>query len=122
MIESNKSIKDTIYICKNCKMIFKVYGLKDEPNVKFCPICASRELKESLRENTEEAFAKRLRELRKENSYTYPELAEKIGGHRNTLIQYENQKRTPEIETILLFAEIFDVSLDYLLGLSDERN
>ena len=35
--------------------------------------------------------------------------------------QYENGKRIPEIDTLVDFADFFGVSMDYLLGLADNR-
>lgn len=35
---------------------------------------------------------------------------------------YENNKRMPELEALTNFADYFDVSLDYLLGRTDDSN
>ena len=41
---------------------------------------------------------------------------------RSTIAEYENGKRKPEYETLQKLANYFNVSLDYLLGSSDERS
>ena len=54
--------------------------------------------------------------LRKQNGWSQNELAEKINCSRATLINYEGNKNTPSIETAVKLAEVFNVSLDYLVG------
>lgn len=41
---------------------------------------------------------------------------------KSSISLYENNKRTPEIETLKCWAEFFAVSIDYLLGMTDEVN
>lgn len=43
------------------------------------------------------------------------DLATKINGDVSQISRYESGKITPSAETIVKFAELFDVSLDYLL-------
>ena len=38
---------------------------------------------------------------------------------QNTLSRYETGKREADYKTLILFADYFDVSLDYLLGRTD---
>ena len=54
--------------------------------------------------------------LRKQNGWSQTELAKKINCSRATLINYEGNKNTPPVETAVKLAEIFNVSLDYLIG------
>lgn len=73
-------------------------------------------------------FGQRFKELRLEKGLTQQGLAEdfnKIYGHtfsKPSISQYENGKRTPENEALKNFASYFNVSIDYLLGVSDIRN
>ena len=73
-------------------------------------------------------FGERFKELRLEKGLTHQELAEdfnKIYGHtfsKPSISQYENGKRTPENQALKNFASYFNVSIDYLLGVSDIKN
>lgn len=66
------------------------------------------------------SFAQRLRTLRKAKDLYQKELAEKLGFPRSTIAAWETGSRTPELASAENVAEFFDVSLDYLLGRSDE--
>lgn len=61
----------------------------------------------------------RLRELRKEKGLTMKKLGEMVGVGESTISQYENGKRQPDFTTLDKLAEIFNVSVDYLLGRTD---
>lgn len=39
--------------------------------------------------------------------------------NQNTLSRYENELRQADYETLILFADYFGVSVDYLLGRTD---
>ncbi len=67
-------------------------------------------------------FSSRLIALRKEKRLTQEELAKIIGKGRSTVSGYETEGKEPDIETICFLAKYFDVSTDYLLGYSNERN
>ena len=58
---------------------------------------------------------KMLRALRKARGMTLKEVAERVGVAESTVSQYENGKRDPDFETLLKLAELFDVSVDYLM-------
>ena len=66
-------------------------------------------------------LAKRLKELREEKNYTQQEMAEKIGLKRTAYGAYERGVNTPDAQTLLKLAEIFDVTTDYLLGRVDNK-
>lgn len=61
----------------------------------------------------------RIKLLRKEALLTQDELGKKLNIGKSTISQYENNINTPDIDTIKRIADIFDVSLDYLLCKSD---
>ena len=73
-----------------------------------------------LKMNAKEIFAQRIKELRESRGFGIRELAAKLGISHAAISNYESCKRTPDIDTCKLFADFFDVSGDYLLGLSDE--
>lgn len=60
-------------------------------------------------------FSRRIRELRKEKNWSQEELAKKIGSDARQISRYENGKITPSIDAIIKLAEVFDISVDYIL-------
>ncbi|KXZ40047.1 Helix-turn-helix [Alkalithermobacter thermoalcaliphilus JW-YL-7 = DSM 7308] len=64
-------------------------------------------------------FQERMKELRKEKNLTLDKLADMSNTTKATLSRYENGLRVPNIEFIQKLANIFNVSVDYLLGKSD---
>jgi transcriptional regulator with XRE-family HTH domain len=62
----------------------------------------------------------RLRELREQSSILQKDLSAELKIGISTLSQYETNKREPDIQTILRIADYFNVSVDYLLGKTDE--
>lgn len=73
-------------------------------------------MKESfLREN----IKKNIREYRLMQKMTQGELAEKLGGKKSLVSNYENGYSVPDIFTLVALADIFDVSVDELIGRSD---
>lgn len=67
-------------------------------------------------------FSERLRALRKERKLKQGDVANLINGNRSTLSGYECEGKEPDMKTICKLAKVFEVSTDYLLGYSDERN
>lgn len=63
----------------------------------------------------------RLKELRLQHRYTQKELAIKLNIAQNTLCNWENGNRTVDEPTLQKLADFFDVSVDYLLGRTDEK-
>ncbi|MBF8435487.1 helix-turn-helix transcriptional regulator [Halanaerobiaceae bacterium Z-7014] len=66
-------------------------------------------------------FSKRLKQLRIEYDYTLQELAEELETTEATLSRYENDKSYPNTMMLLRLSELFNCSLDYLLGESNEK-
>lgn len=64
----------------------------------------------------------RIKKLREEFGMTQQELADKINGAKSTIAMYENETRKPSMEVLIKLSEIFNCSIDYLLGKSDKRN
>lgn len=61
-----------------------------------------------------------LRELRKDHGMTQADLAEKLALSPLTISAYECGRSSPDDDVKIKIAQIFDVSLDYLLGLIRE--
>ena len=66
-------------------------------------------------------FNTRLKELRLEKGQTQKELANAIEVGRTTISEYESGKIVPKQEGLLKIANHFNVSVDYLTGVSNER-
>lgn len=63
----------------------------------------------------------RLKELRKSRKISQLKLALDLNMNQNSISRYENMEREADYETLIKFADYFDVSLDYLLGRSDKQ-
>lgn len=61
----------------------------------------------------------RIKKLREEFHMTQQELADKLNGAKSTIAMYENETRKPSMEVLIKLSEIFNCSIDYLLGKSD---
>ena len=57
-----------------------------------------------------------LKKLRKEKQLTTDQLAKIIHVSKRTIENYESGKTNPDYETLIKFAKIYEVSIDYLLG------
>ena len=66
-------------------------------------------------------MAFRLKELRKERNISQLKLALDLNMNQNTISRYENMEREADYETLMKFADYFNVSLDYLLGITDDK-
>ena len=60
----------------------------------------------------------KLKELRKQNNITMKELGSKLNLAESTISLYETGKREPDFQTLIKIADIFNVTIDYLLGTS----
>lgn len=61
-------------------------------------------------------FGDILKQLRLSNKMTQSHLAEKLRISSSTIGMYEQNRRSPDMETLDKIAELFNVSTDYLLG------
>ena len=66
-------------------------------------------------------MSERLRTLREEMSLTQSQLAEKLDIAVSSISQYESGDRVPSDDVKIKLASFFDVSLDFLVGISDIR-
>ena len=60
-------------------------------------------------------LGKRLKELRNQNSMNQDELAERLFVSRQTISSWENDKSYPDIHSLLMISDLFNVSLDTLV-------
>lgn len=65
-------------------------------------------------------FKDRIRELRKEKNMTQSSLAAIAGITGRQFRNLETGYSTPSLETLIALADYLDVSLDYLVGRSDD--
>ena len=61
-------------------------------------------------------FQERLIEQRKMNAMTQRDLATHLGITQPSYIRYERGDAEPTLENLVKIADLFDVSVDYLLG------
>ena len=61
-----------------------------------------------------------LKAIRKERDVSQLQLAVALNISQNTISRYETGEREADYATLILLADYFDVSLDYLLGRSDD--
>ncbi len=67
-------------------------------------------------------FGDRLRIARKERNLTQTDLARQLNVATSTIGMYEQGRRDPDTETVKFLASYFNVSTDWLLGVSNIRN
>lgn len=66
-------------------------------------------------------FRIRLVQLREEANLTQKQFAEAVKISNSTINRYETGIREPDYDTLILFADFFKVSTDYLLGRTDKK-
>jgi len=65
-------------------------------------------------------YNSRLKELRKNSNLTQKQLGELIGSSERGIQNYELSQRKPTYDILISIADYFDVSIDYLVGRSDD--
>lgn len=60
-----------------------------------------------------------LKELREQNGISQTKLGNYLGVTRATICRYEANERMPDLETLKNIADYFGVTVDYLLGRTD---
>lgn len=63
----------------------------------------------------------RIKQLRKEKNMTQIRLSIELDVSQETVSAYESGKHFPSVQILLKLSEIFNVSCDYILGLSDVK-
>lgn len=64
-------------------------------------------------------ISNRLKSLREDRDLRQVDVAEKTGIDQRSLSNYETGKTKPDSETIIILADFYGVSCDYLLGVVD---
>lgn len=67
------------------------------------------------------AFSERLKALRKNHGLTQKELAESVGMTAASFSAYENGTKTPSLSVAVALSEVYNVSLDWLVGKSAQE-
>ncbi|MBQ8928570.1 MAG: helix-turn-helix transcriptional regulator [Oscillospiraceae bacterium] len=65
-------------------------------------------------------MVKNLRSLRSRHHISQQALASRIGVSQQSVNKYENHKVEPDIRTLILLADFFGTSVDYLIGHTSE--
>lgn len=66
------------------------------------------------------SFSERIKELRSSKGLTMEKLGKDIGSTRATICNFENGQRKPSLDMLIKLADYFDVSIDYLVGRTDD--
>jgi len=69
----------------------------------------------------ESELSKRLKLLREERKLPQAKLAEEVGLSAGFIAMIETGKKSVSCDVLIIFAKYFNVSTDYLLGLTDGR-
>lgn len=67
-------------------------------------------------------FTKRIKEERDKRGWTQQYMANLLGIKIGTLSGYERSYRTPDLDMVTKIANVFGVSVDYLLGRDEDDN
>lgn len=65
---------------------------------------------------------KHVSDLRKEFGWTQAELANRLNISQQAISKYEKEERDPDIDVLIRIAKLFNVSSDYLLGITNIRS
>ena len=68
------------------------------------------------------AFAERLKELRKQAHLTQVELAKRLGIGQSSYADWERGRKKPTQENLVKISQVLSVSIDYLVGNSEENS
>lgn len=62
-------------------------------------------------------LGQRIKYLRKQSSFTQAQLTKKLNKSKSAICRYESGEKEPSLDTLIDIATLFNVSLDYLVGL-----
>lgn len=66
-------------------------------------------------------FGLRLQQLRMDHNMSLADLGKKINRSKSVICGYENNYKTPPLDVLVQLAVIFNVSLDYLVGIDKKE-
>ena len=64
-------------------------------------------------------FAERMKQLRRQHGLTQTAMGEIIGTRQDSISTYERGLNYPEVKNLIILADYFGVSIDYLVGRTD---
>ena len=67
-------------------------------------------------------YAERMKNLRQDNDLSQKKVADMLGVAQTTYSQYELEKRPMPIDYLIALCKFYNVSADYMLGLSNRKN
>ena len=67
-------------------------------------------------------LSERLKQLRLEKDLRQDQLAKLVHVEKSSISMYENDVRQPSYDVLIRYADIFGVSVDYLLGRTTDRS
>ncbi|MDE6943493.1 MAG: helix-turn-helix domain-containing protein [Lachnospiraceae bacterium] len=67
-------------------------------------------------------YNERIREIREDNSLTQQKIADLLHIGQRTYADYESGKTRIPVDSLLILARFYDVSLDYITGASNIRS
>ncbi len=65
-------------------------------------------------------FGSKIKKLREDKEFTQKQMAEMLGVSKSNVSKYEANSVEPNIDILTSYSSIFNVSIDYLLGISEE--
>ena len=67
-------------------------------------------------------YAERIRSLREDRDLTQSQVADLLQIGQRTYCDYELGKTRIPVDSLIILAEFYDVSMDYITGVSDRKN
>ena len=67
-------------------------------------------------------YAERIRALREDNDKTQTEIAQLLKVCQKTYSDYELGKTRIPVDSLIVLAKLYNVSMDYICGVSNTRN
>lgn len=67
-------------------------------------------------------YNERIREIREDNSLTQQKIADLLHIGQRTYADYESGKTRIPVDSLLILAQFYDISLDYITGASNIKN
>lgn len=67
-------------------------------------------------------FGDKLKLSRRKTNLSQKEVASRLNVHPKTISAYENNRATPSLENLVELALLYNVSIDFLLGLSNRKS
>ena len=64
-----------------------------------------------------QAFLKRLKDLREDNDFTQQQVADKLGTSQTMYARYERGANELPITHLIILSKLYNVTTDYILGL-----